>query len=284
MALTPTPITTASTSTPTQTADPLVGKQTGTESALSTWAGPYVTDMLGRGQALGQMPYQAYTGPLTAGPTGTQTKAFQGIGSLNIPTSEMGTFSPSTFTGGIAQQYMNPYLSTALQPQIDEARRQAEINRLDTASRLTKAGAFGGGRQAIMDAEGQRNLGQTLAAITGRGYSDAYTAARDQFNVEQGREAAAQGEINKYGLAALDKLYDMGARERAIETEGVLADKKQFEEERDYPYKQVQYMQSLLQGLPVGTTAYNYTQPSTFGQVAGGAGDVMSMIKSYLGS
>ncbi len=64
---TPTPMTTAGTSTPTQTTDPLVGKQTGTESALSTWAGPYVTDMLGRGQALGQMPYQAYTGPLTAG-------------------------------------------------------------------------------------------------------------------------------------------------------------------------------------------------------------------------
>ena len=259
-------------------------QQIGTESSLSNWVGPYVTDMLGKGQALADQPYQGYTGPLTAGPTGTQTKAFQGIGSLNIPTSEMGTFSPSTFTGGIAQQYMNPYLSAALQPQIDEARRQAELDRLDTASRLTKAGAFGGGRQAIMDAEGQRNLGQTLAAITGRGYSDAYTAARDQFNVEQGRELAAQGEINKYGLAALDKLYDMGARERAIETEGVLADKKQFEEERDYPYKQVQYMQSLLQGLPVGTTAYSYTQPSTFGKVAGGAGDVMSMIKSYLSS
>ena len=43
-------------------------------------------------------------------------------------------------------------------------------------------------------------------------------------------------------------------------------------------------MQSLLQGLPVGTTAYNYTQPSTFGKVAGGSGDVMSMIKSYLGT
>ena len=38
----------------------LVGQQTGTESALSTWAGPYVTDMLGRGQALGQKGEVSY--------------------------------------------------------------------------------------------------------------------------------------------------------------------------------------------------------------------------------
>jgi hypothetical protein len=40
-----------------------VGQQTGTESSLSNWAGPYVTDMLGRGQALANQDYQAYGGP-----------------------------------------------------------------------------------------------------------------------------------------------------------------------------------------------------------------------------
>ena len=253
----------------------------GKESALSNWAGPYVTNMLGQGQALANQPYEAYGGPLTAGASDLQTKAFQGIGGLNIPTSSMGAFTPSTFTGETASQYMNPYLTAALQPQIDEARRQSEIDRIANNSRLTQSGAFGGSRQAIMDSENQRNLQQNIAGITGQGYSDAYNSAMNQFNTEQGRQQTAQGETNKYGLAALDKLYDMGARERSIESEGVLADRKQFEEERDYPYKQVQYMQSLLQGLPVGTTAYNYTQPSTFGKAAGGAGDIMSLIKSY---
>ena len=51
-------------------------KQTGTESALSTYAGPYVTDMLGRGRALADQGYQAYTGPLTAGQSGLQDTAF----------------------------------------------------------------------------------------------------------------------------------------------------------------------------------------------------------------
>ena len=75
--------------------DPLVGKATGKESALSTWAGPYVTEMLGRGQALASQPWQAYTGPLTAGESAPEAAAFQGIGSLNVPTEQMGTFTPT---------------------------------------------------------------------------------------------------------------------------------------------------------------------------------------------
>ena len=37
--------------------DPSVGEQTGTESSLSSWAGDYVTNMLGQGQALGTQDY-----------------------------------------------------------------------------------------------------------------------------------------------------------------------------------------------------------------------------------
>ena len=58
--------------------DPIVGKQTGSESSLSNWAGDYVTDMLGKGQALANQPYQAYTGPLSAGQSTAQQAAFQG--------------------------------------------------------------------------------------------------------------------------------------------------------------------------------------------------------------
>ena len=60
--------------------------RTGIESSLTQYAGPYVTEMLGKGKALADMPYEAYEGPLTAGPSEIQTKAFEGIGSLNIPT------------------------------------------------------------------------------------------------------------------------------------------------------------------------------------------------------
>ena len=236
---------------------PFVSQQTGTESSLSSWAGDYVTDMLGRGQALGQQGYQAYEGPLSAGATGLQEQAFTSAGGLDADPANMGI---ATFGADQATQYMNPYLMASLNPQLDEARRQAEIDRVAAAGRLTRAGGFGGSRQAIMESEGARNLQRNLADITGKGYSQAYDVARDQYNKEQ----AAR---NKYGFDVLAQQQGLGAIQRGIESEGMAADYAQFKEERDFPYKQVQYMQSLLQNLPLEAQSVQYSAPSTAAQM-----------------
>jgi hypothetical protein len=264
-------------------ADPIVGQQTGTESSLSNWAGDYVTNMLGKGQALANQPYQAYTGPLSAGQSTAQQAAFQGVGNLSVPTEQMGAagFQPQKFTAQAAQDYMNPYLQSALNPQIEEARRQAQITRLGDANRLTQAGAYGGSRQAIMESELNRSLGQNLANITGQGYQTAYDKAMQQFNTEQSAAQQAQNLTNQYGLQALQNQANLGAQERAIQAEGIAADIAQFEEERDFPYKQTQYQQSLLQGLPLAAQSYSYAKPSQLSELLGGSGGLMGLLQSF---
>jgi len=259
--------------------DPLVGQQLSTESSLSNWAGPYVTDMLGKGQALSETPYQAYMGPLTAGTSDLQNQAFQGVAGLALP-QNMGGYTPQSFTSaGTAQQYMNPYLQASLDPQLAEARRQAEISRMGDAARLTKAGAYGGSRQAIMESELNRNLMTKQADITGQGYNTAYDKAMQQFNAEQNLGMNAQNFTNQYGLNALTKQAELGGVQRGIESEGIAADYGQFKEERDYPYKQVQYQQSLLQGMPLATQSYSYQQPSAISSAGGTAGGIQSLIE-----
>lgn len=254
-----------------------VGQQIGTESSLSNWAGPYVTEMLGRGQALADQPYQAYTGPLTAGASPVQEQAFQGIAGLAIPTEQMTAFTPAQFTADDARRLMNPYLEAALNPQLSEARRQSEISNLGNRAAMTKAGAFGGSRQALMETETQRNLADKLADITGTGYKTAYDQAMGQFNREQEFGLASTKAAQDYGLNVLNKQADLGAQQRAIEQEGITADLNQFKEERDFPYKQVQYMQSLLQGLPLQTQSYSYTQPSALSQLMSQSGGVLDL-------
>ena len=263
-------------------------KQTGTESALSTYAGPYVTEMLGRGQALATQPYQAYMGPLTAGTSALQDQAFQGIANLTVPTT-MGAFTPGTFAAsdapamttegadataatGIVGEYMTPYLSAVLNPQLQEARRQAEISRVADQGKFTRAGAFGGSRQALADLERDDRLQRNLADITGKGYAQAFESARQQFNEEQNRARAAQEMANQFGFDVLSAQGTGGDIQRQIESEGIMADRQQFEEERDFPYKQVQYMQSLLQGLPLQTQSYSYSQPSQLSSILAGGG------------
>lgn len=239
---------------------------TGIESSLSPFAGPYVSEMLGRGQALASMPYQAYMGPLSAGESQLQQQAFSGLGSLAMPTAS----TAGDFTGSTAQSYMSPYISASLEPQMAEAQRQAEIQRVMNASRLGKAGAFGGGRQAIMESEGQRNLLRNLTDIYGTGMQTAYEQGLGQFNKDRG-----------YGLDVLGAQRQAGAEQRGIEQEGIAADLAQFEQERDYPYRQTQYMQSLLQGLPISTQSYQYQQPTGLQSFAGGAGGVLDLLERF---
>ena len=96
----------------TDTGTSIVGQETGRESSLSNWAGPYVTSMLGKGAALSNEPYQGYSGPLTAGESNLQNQAFQGIAGLTVPIEQIGNYQPQSFTQqGTAQQYMNPYIN-----------------------------------------------------------------------------------------------------------------------------------------------------------------------------
>ncbi len=247
-----------------------VGQITNEESSLSDWAAPYVTDILAKGKALANQPYQAYTGPLTAGPSDLQTKAFQGIAGLTVPTAQMGAFTPTSFTAGTAAtDYMNPYLQASLEPQIAEAQRQAQIQQRQNASNLSRAGAYGGSRQAIMDSETQRNLLRNLGDITAKGYDTAYGEARKQFNTEQDRLRTAQQDNNRYGLLALDQMLNFGDAERGIASEGIEADYAQFKEERDFPYKQVNYQKGLLDSLPIEKQTRDYLEPSGLSEVLG---------------
>jgi hypothetical protein len=264
-------------------ADP-VGSPASTTESLSGWAAPYVTGMLAKGEALANQPYQAYGGPLTAGQSGLQTQAFQGLAGLTVPTAQMGGFTPTSFTSGTtAQDYMSPFMNAALEPQMAEAQRQAEIQRVQNASRLGKAGAFGGSRQAIMESEGQRNLLRNLADIYGTGMQTAYTQGMGQFNTEQDRAQQAQQLTNQYGLTALGAQQTAGGQQRDIEQQGIAADYAQFQEERDFPYKQVQYQQSLLQDLPISATEREYIEQSELAKILGYAGSAAEIWESIYG-
>lgn len=228
-------------------------------STLSPWVGDYVTNALGQGAAMAASPYQAYTGPLTAGPSNLQQQAFAGASEIAQTGFTPTQFTAGTFDAGAASRYMNPYLESALNPQLAELKRQADIKRVEDAARLTRAGAFGGGRQAIMESEGARNLLDIQRKALGEGYATAYDKAMAQFNAEQNRGMEAQKATEasrqyggEFGLKSLDALSRLGATERDIEQAGIEADRRQFEEARDYAYKMPQYQLNLLQGLPIG--------------------------------
>ena len=102
----------------------------------------------------------------------------------------------------------------------------------------------------------------------GQGYATAFDKGMQQFNTEQGQSK---------GL--VDLMTNVGATDRAIDAEGIAADKTQFEEARANPYKMLQFQQSLLQGMPLDSQAYNTSPESQLVSAAKGAKTVDELLK-----
>jgi len=301
------------------------------ETTVSDWAAPVVGGIINSAVDYASNPYQIYGGKTVAGASDLQNKAFTGIQQLTQPNTAQtnaGTnmqdvyksaatqpaYTGTTFTSnttGIGNgfdsaaldSYMNPFLSKILNPQLDEARRQAEITQMQNNAKLINAHAFGGGAQAIMNAETQRNLGTNLANITGKGYDTAFTAAQTQYNADQNRLLDALKEKEKSGqfeskqgldylklagdtaqnqgqfgnqladrqMAANLREADLGSIQRDIEQQGLTSDYNMFKEARDYPKTNIDWLNSVLKQYPM-TTTNEYGEPtSAANSILGGA-------------
>jgi hypothetical protein len=161
-----------------------------------------------------------------------QQQAFEKAGGLG-----------GTFDSAAASQYMNPYIQNALQPQLNELRRQADISQQALSGKFAGAGALGGARDAIARSEGIRNLLTQQSGVIGGAYKDAYDKAMQQYNTSRTQD------IND-----LNAMLGAGQTQRGIEEEKIKADRAAFEEERLDPYQKIKFEQSLFSGLPLSST------------------------------
>jgi len=87
--------------------------------------------------------------------------------------------------------YMNPYIENVIQNQNLAAQRQADIASTQRGANAAKAGAFGGSRQAIENAEAQRSLESLMNTNRATGLNTAYNNAIQ--NMQYGAGLNLQG-------------------------------------------------------------------------------------------
>jgi hypothetical protein len=101
---------------------------------------------------------------------------------------------------GTAEEYMSPYIQRVLDTQRREAVRADDIARQQRGARAVAAGAYGGSRQAIEEAEANRNLQTRLNDIEAAGLQKAYESAQSQFTSDQARALQAGTANQQAGL------------------------------------------------------------------------------------
>ena len=275
-----------------------------TVTDIPDWAKPYGKEILGKAQALTGQPYQPYTGgeriagftPLqqqAQAATGTMTTAPQlqaatglaGAGALQSLGAGQ-QYQQMATTPGAMQAYMSPYMQGVVDIQQREAQRQADIARTGRGAQAVKSGAFGGARQAIMEAEAGRNLQQQLSDIQERGLQSAFDRAQQaqQFGATLGLQGAGQAgqlaqTLGGLGATQFGQQKDIiglqsaaGKEQQALEQQRLDQQYQDFIRQQQYPYQQLGFMSDMLRGVPVGQTSQTiFQQPpaSTLGQLAG---------------
>lgn len=112
------------------------------------------------------------------------------------PAARLAAASAGDIRGDIGS-YMSPYMRQVMDIQKREAIRQSDIAGQADAARAAAAGAFGGSRQAILEAERERNLQQQLGDIEATGMQAAYADAARLAEAQRARELAASGQFGQ---------------------------------------------------------------------------------------
>lgn len=219
------------------------------------------------------------------------------------------------------QAYMSPYMQNVVDYQKSQAIRDFAKQTPALQAQAVGQGAYGGSRQAIVQAEAQRALNTQLQGIEALGAQQAFEKAQQaqQFGAQlglQGQQVGMQGQ--QLGLAGLGTamqgqqlgLAGVGGAQAgyagATQAGGTLGNiaaqeaqarlaalqlKNQFGlQQQMFPYQQLQFQQGLMQNLPFYSTTQTgqgyQAGPSPVSQVGGsllGAYGLYNLFKGNAG-
>jgi len=320
-------------------------------SNIPEWARKYATDLLGFGAALtypklnpatGKLEsgFQPYGGELVAGlsplqeqamgdlsrmqvsPQTAQATGFTGLAALQAqdlarynPMQQQQYYQSAFDRPGGLNQYMSPYMQGVVEQQKSQAIRDYSRQIPGLQAQGIRAGARGGTREALLQAEAQRGLNEQLANIQATGLQNAYQQASQQASQDAAMKAqyglagsqlgeqsrqfgaglglqglqqqlAAAGQLGQLGqqqyqqqAGILGAQLGAGAQQQALKQQKLTSDYQRFADEMQYPYKQLEFFSNLLRGTPSSAQTLNrYTQaPSTFAQISGLTGGLGGM-------
>lgn len=290
---------------------------------------PIVNEATQRAVAEASTPYTAYKGERIAGFDPFQLTAQQSVANLG-PAQQLGPATqyaasagaragdiqyqpqtnfgaPSFATPGLAGLYMSPYAQNVVDIQKREAQRQADIANQQQQAAAVGKGAYGGSRQAILQAEANRNLATQMGDIQKAGSQAAYEQAQNLYNTEAQRQLAAQQateQSRQYGAglglqglstqlqaaqqlgslgneqmsqqqAIINAMQNVGQQRQALNQQQLSQQYQDFLTQKQYPYQQLSFLMEMLKGVPQQTTQQIYQAPASSAALMASAAPIL---------
>ena len=262
-------------------------------------------DLYRRSQQIAQQPFIPYTGPMVAGFSPDQLRQFQAT--RGIFESGM-AFDPTKGLQTLAQEqrptvapvgsllsadigaYQSPYQQQVIDATMQDIQRQADIARSGAQERAIRAGAFGGSRSAILEAESQRPFAEVMARTAAeqreRGYGQALRAAESdiarqmqmaqfapQFELQaRQQQAGLLGGLAGQQLQGLGLLGGIGQQQQALQQQAIAAQRGEFQRALAYPQQQLGLLATGVSGVQPTITETGGYKPSGLEKFQAGLG------------
>ena len=237
--------------------------------------------LFGAASSLMNQPFVPYTGARVAGFNPDQLRQFQATRGL----FETGMqYDPMSGLAGLAQAptpslleadigaYQSPYTQQVIDTTLGDIRREQDIAQRKAQESAIRAGAFGGSRSAIMEAEATRpyveQAARTAAGLREAGFGRALGAAESDIERQmRGRQfqAGLLGGMQAEQAARLGQLGQAGLQQQALQQRGLDVPYQEFQRALGYGGQQL----GLLGQAMAPTTAGQTTQRET------GTGDIL---------
>jgi hypothetical protein len=229
------------------------------------------------------MPYGGQRlAPLTTEQQAARQLAFQGAQAFQPDLQQargLTSLAVSPITGQDINYYMNPFQDAVTRNVLDEMRRRSDIEGQRTADAAVRAGAFGGSRFGVQEAERIRNLRdqqtRTATDLARQNYQQALGAAQSQRaqqlagGQQMSNLAGQQMNLQQQGISGLSQAGLQGQQQLQ---RGMDIAYQDFLRQQQFPYTQAATLGNLLSGVPAAqmTTAYSQQPgPSMAQQLAG---------------
>jgi uncharacterized protein YjlB len=218
-----------------------------------------------------------------AGPSGLQQTGFQQAGTTGVgaPTTAAGIGSVlSSMQGPNINQFLNPYQSYVT----DEIARQGQMAQNQLSAQAVNAGAFGGGREGVQQAELQRatqaNIGQSMAS----GFQQAAGLAAQQQGIQQAGGqllGALGGQQQAMQQADIASLLQAGGVQRQLGQQALDAS-RQTQLARAYePYQRLEFLKGIMTNMPTSQSAVTATTAPGTNPIAQAAGTGIGAYAAY---
>jgi len=120
--------------------------------------------------------------------------------------SQQGILEPTGY-----QQYMSPYQQSVIDQATQALQRQAQIAENQRAAQATQAGAYGGARFGVQEAEAEAGLGRNIADITAQLQAQNYAQAVQRQQQQLGNLTGLASFVPGLEQAQIQQLGALGA-------------------------------------------------------------------------